>query len=369
MNRIEQVKKTKEYELEILIQNEKIDEIKIFLNRQSKEEIKELIDCDDYWDYTINWHFNPLKTAIKTENLKLIELLLKNGFKDMGRFRECGETIYESALFFCYCDSTDLSKVSLKEDILKLMLKYDAIEKDKHYYNFKDLIDYANELEKDEKEVVQERKNNKGFINENFKHEETKKNLWITINFIRKMNIFDIEEFKNEKYSKIRHHFNGSQLGIKTKGVKGINFRSMIEARWAYVLEKLNLNWEYEPFELKGYIPDFIITNNSKQVLLEIKADVNIWDNKNTDYEHKIKSSGWDKEYIILGGNIKKEYDLWVCGYGYLDGIHSKIYIKKTKDNNYIFVNNQLIDNNIPSDFIYDLWIDAKNNFQWKNNL
>jgi hypothetical protein len=42
---------------------------------------------------------------------------------------------------------------------------------------------------------------------------------------------------------------------------KGINFRSLLEARWAYFFDKLGWTWQYEPFEMDGYIPDFIITN------------------------------------------------------------------------------------------------------------
>ena len=42
---------------------------------------------------------------------------------------------------------------------------------------------------------------------------------------------------------------------------KGINFRSLLEARWAYFFDKLGWIWQYEPFEMDGYIPDFMITD------------------------------------------------------------------------------------------------------------
>lgn len=41
---------------------------------------------------------------------------------------------------------------------------------------------------------------------------------------------------------------------------KGINFRSLLEARWAYFFDKLGWTWQYEPFEMDGYIPDFLVT-------------------------------------------------------------------------------------------------------------
>jgi predicted nuclease of restriction endonuclease-like RecB superfamily len=43
---------------------------------------------------------------------------------------------------------------------------------------------------------------------------------------------------------------------------------------------------------LKGYIPDFIITFPDTQVLVEIKGEMNIWDNYKSHYE-KVINSGW----------------------------------------------------------------------------
>lgn len=39
----------------------------------------------------------------------------------------------------------------------------------------------------------------------------------------------------------------------------GINFRSRLEAKWAKMFDLLGWNWEYEPFDLDGYIPDFVL--------------------------------------------------------------------------------------------------------------
>lgn len=38
---------------------------------------------------------------------------------------------------------------------------------------------------------------------------------------------------------------------------EGVNFRSRLEARWAAMFDLLGWEWEYEPVELAGYIPDF----------------------------------------------------------------------------------------------------------------
>ena len=65
--------------------------------------------------------------------------------------------------------------------------------------------------------------------------------------------------------------------GIPTIGVRGIQFRSRIEAQWAYIFEKLGWNWEYEAIDLNGYIPDFIVKFGDEEFLIEIKGNTNIW--------------------------------------------------------------------------------------------
>lgn len=39
----------------------------------------------------------------------------------------------------------------------------------------------------------------------------------------------------------------------------GVQFRSRLEARWAAFFDLVGLRWEYEPFDLAGWIPDFKI--------------------------------------------------------------------------------------------------------------
>jgi len=45
---------------------------------------------------------------------------------------------------------------------------------------------------------------------------------------------------------------------IPTK-YKDIQFRSRLEAKWAAFFDLMNWNWEYEPFDLDGWFPDFLI--------------------------------------------------------------------------------------------------------------
>jgi hypothetical protein len=37
----------------------------------------------------------------------------------------------------------------------------------------------------------------------------------------------------------------------------GVQFRSRLEARWAAFFDLLDWSWEYEPLDLKGWVPDF----------------------------------------------------------------------------------------------------------------
>jgi hypothetical protein len=103
--------------------------------------------------------------------------------------------------------------------------------------------------------------------------------------------------------------------GIPTVGVRGIQFRSRIEAHWAYIFEKMGWIWDYEPIDLYGYIPDFIIKFGEDEILIEIKGETNIW--KREIYEphkEKIIRSGWKGHYAILGSAYEKQDD-------YVDGL------------------------------------------------
>jgi hypothetical protein len=51
---------------------------------------------------------------------------------------------------------------------------------------------------------------------------------------------------------------------------KGINFRSRLEAKYAVMFDELGWRWEYEPIDLKGWIPDFVI-EGVKPIYVEVK--------------------------------------------------------------------------------------------------
>lgn len=48
----------------------------------------------------------------------------------------------------------------------------------------------------------------------------------------------------------------------------GVTFRSRLEAKWAQFFDMIGVEWEYEPKQVKGWIPDFLIAG---QWLAEVK--------------------------------------------------------------------------------------------------
>jgi hypothetical protein len=89
----------------------------------------------------------------------------------------------------------------------------------------------------------------------------------------------------------------GDRRAIPTK-YAGIQFRSRLEARWAAFFDLCGWGWDYEPFDLAGYCPDFLLKFH-RPLIAEVKP-------ANTREElqaHtlKIERSGWEGEILIVG--------------------------------------------------------------------
>jgi len=88
------------------------------------------------------------------------------------------------------------------------------------------------------------------------------------------------------------------RAGVPTT-YKGIIFRSRLEARWAVFMDRIQWDWQYEPIDLSGYIPDFIVHFKRAKLLLEVKPAL--------DYEElepagrKVALSGWNRDYLVVG--------------------------------------------------------------------
>jgi hypothetical protein len=82
---------------------------------------------------------------------------------------------------------------------------------------------------------------------------------------------------------------------------RGIQFRSRLEATWAAMFDELRWPWEYEPLELPGYIPDFVL-RFTEPILVEVKPAVTEADLTAVavDLEPIIRG-GWSGEALLLG--------------------------------------------------------------------
>lgn len=104
-----------------------------------------------------------------------------------------------------------------------------------------------------------------------------------------------------------------TRIGVPTT-YRGVRFRSRLEARWAMVFSELDWRWEYEPIDLNGYIPDFILMFPAGPVLVEIKPEFSVPD-LIASAADKIDKSGWTTSNgngaVILGGAVTLDEDPW----------------------------------------------------------
>lgn len=88
---------------------------------------------------------------------------------------------------------------------------------------------------------------------------------------------------------------------------KGTRFRSRLEARWAAFFDICRWSWDYEPIDLSGYIPDFIMSF-ARPLLVEVKPL--LWDRSTNETiliettKTKIRSSGWTGQVLLVGARL-----------------------------------------------------------------
>src|SRR5687768_12212433 len=88
-----------------------------------------------------------------------------------------------------------------------------------------------------------------------------------------------------------------------------VEFRSRLEARWAAFFDSLGWQWQYEPLDLRAYVPDFVLSFPAGPLLAEVKPCLLFQD---LDLHiQKIRNSGWDGFALLLGatGPSACEYD------------------------------------------------------------
>jgi hypothetical protein len=82
-------------------------------------------------------------------------------------------------------------------------------------------------------------------------------------------------------------------------------FRSRLEARWAAFFDLVGWRWEYEPFDLAGWIPDFALIGARETPLVEVKPiakfDDLIAEQACAKAEKAMRDSGRKDEILLLG--------------------------------------------------------------------
>lgn len=76
-------------------------------------------------------------------------------------------------------------------------------------------------------------------------------------------------------------------------------FRSRLEARWAALFDLLRWPWIYEPVDLAGYIPDFVL-NFHRPLLVEVKPAFAVPE-LIAAAAAKVEASRWEHEALIVG--------------------------------------------------------------------
>jgi hypothetical protein len=93
---------------------------------------------------------------------------------------------------------------------------------------------------------------------------------------------------------------------------RGYRFRSRLEARWAAFFHLLGWQAHYEPFDLNGWIPDFILHGSKQRVPVEVKPIASEDDPIFWETVRKIAASGWRGDALIVGYLLPREGQLCV---------------------------------------------------------
>jgi hypothetical protein len=96
--------------------------------------------------------------------------------------------------------------------------------------------------------------------------------------------------------------------GIPT-AFNGTRYRSRLEARWGAFFNLLKWDAHYEPFDLNGYIPDFILHGRKQRILVEVKPVASDDDVLFQMATEKIAKSGWKDDALIVSYFLPRHDD------------------------------------------------------------
>lgn len=88
-------------------------------------------------------------------------------------------------------------------------------------------------------------------------------------------------------------------IAAKPTYYEGARFRSRLEATWAAFFDMMHWPWEYEPLDLKGWVPDFVL-RGIEPIAVEVKP-ILTFDDFPQDGFDKMNTSGWTGRILIVG--------------------------------------------------------------------
>lgn len=90
----------------------------------------------------------------------------------------------------------------------------------------------------------------------------------------------------------------------------GVHFRSRLEAKWAAFFDLAKWRWDYEPLDLLGYVPDFLLSFPSGRIAVEVKPIA--WDDTDGDAAiigpARSKLLSWDGDALMLGAFVQDRF-------------------------------------------------------------
>lgn len=98
-------------------------------------------------------------------------------------------------------------------------------------------------------------------------------------------------------------------------------FRSRLEAKWAAFFEEAGWQFEYEPFDLGEWSPDFLLRGKI-EVLVEVKPIASFDKDTAAKMERAAVAGRWDGELMLVGVapmfSGRSENFSWSCSIGWL---------------------------------------------------
>lgn len=99
--------------------------------------------------------------------------------------------------------------------------------------------------------------------------------------------------------------------GIPTM-YNGVQFRSRLEAKWAALFDLVGWKWEYEPYDLPGWIPDFVLFGEKENVIVEVKPFFKLEEYDTKKIVDAITQSGHSEmDILLLGPSTMRLKEVW----------------------------------------------------------